>query len=93
MNEKQDVGKKGELTIEEQNKKLKIAIKIMFAIVIIMFFLVGFNMVQLHGLKEIEKGDYITVQDCDRKYSMENMFDLGLEITEASINGTGIDER
>jgi len=86
--------KKKELSIDEQNKALKIAVKILFVIIVVMFLLVSFNMYELRSLKAIEKGDYITVEDCDRKYSLDNMFDLGLQMTntEDSVNGSGFIE-
>ncbi len=82
---------KDKLSIEEQNKRLKIAGRILLVLVLVLTVLLAYNMVTLHGLNEIEAGDYITVEDCDRKYSLENMFDLGLEVTEDSSNGSGIE--
>lgn len=81
-------GKNERFSIEEQNRKLKLAGRILLALIFVLLIVLAYNMVELRGLKEIASGDYITVEDCDMKY-VDNLFNHGFELEVA--NGTGID--
>ena len=84
MKEKQGDEKDNITTIEEQNKKLKLAGRVFLVLILILIIVLAFNMVEVRKLKEITKGDYITVEDCQRKYELNELFE-GIEVT---LNGS-----
>lgn len=70
-------------SIEEQNKKLKLAGKILMTLILILIIVLAFNMVEVRKMKDITSGKYITIEDCERnekrKYEMETLFEIKID--------------
>jgi len=78
-----------ELVIE--NNKLKIAGRILLVLVAVLSIVLLFNMSQLHGLKHIDQGQYLTVEECDLKYNLNDLFEIDLDMDGVNeTNGSGI---